>query len=101
MKRRPGVPDMFESIVGCKWSVRVLSLVRKGVLRPGAMQREVDGLTTKVLNERLAKMIRFGILEKTVYRESPPRVEYGFTPFGRKFAGILDAIEKLDRETTA
>lgn len=96
---RPPVAGMVENIVGCKWSLHVLALVRGGINRPGAMQRSVEGLSTKVLNERLAKMVRFGIMEKTIYPEVPPRVEYSLTPFGTRFVALLDAIEKLEKET--
>lgn len=95
------VGRMVESIVGCKWSLSVLDAVRHGVQRPGEMKRAIPGISTKVLNERLAKMVRFGILEKTLYPEVPPRVEYGLTAFGRKFARILDDIEALERELHA
>jgi DNA-binding HxlR family transcriptional regulator len=95
--RMPAVNAMVEDIVGCKWSLSVLKLVRDGVRRPGAMQRSVDGLTTKVLNERLRKLQRFGILEKEVYAEVPPRVEYRLTDFGRQFGSVLDGIEMLQR----
>lgn len=87
----------MENIVGCKWSLRVLALVREGVNRPGAMEHAVEGLTAKVLNERLRKLTRYGILDKRVYPESPPRVEYRLTPFGQKFSALLDEIETLER----
>lgn len=93
--RPAAVNAMVEDIVGCKWSLSVLRLVREGVRRPGAMQRAVDGLSTKVLNERLRKLQRYGILEKAVYAEVPPRVEYRLTEFGRRFNSILDDIERL------
>lgn len=89
---------MVEDIIGCKWSLTVLDLVHRGVNRPGAMVHAVDGLTTKVLNERLRKLTRFGIVEKIVYAEVPPHVEYTLTPFGRKFIGVLASIERLQRE---
>ncbi|GGO66108.1 transcriptional regulator [Bowmanella pacifica] len=92
------VHAMVESIVGCKWSLTVLSLIRQGINRPGAMQREVEGLTTKVLNERLVKLTRFGIVKKHIYPESPPRVEYQFTDFGQHFLQIIDSIEKVQAE---
>lgn len=92
------VGRMVESIIGCKWSLSVIRLLRNGVNRPGAMQREVDGLTTKVLNERLAKLLRFGIVEKVIYPESPPRVEYLFTEFGRRFLEIVDSVERVQGE---
>lgn len=89
---------MVENIIRCKWSLSVIALVRSGVNRPGAMERSIPGLTAKVLNERLRKLTRFGILSKTIYPETPPRVEYEFTDFGRKFIGLLDAIDTLEKE---
>ncbi len=91
----PSVSHMVENIVGCKWSMTVLAMIRSGTNRPGAMVREVDGLTAKVLNERLAKLIRFGIAEKTVFPVTPPHVEYRLTSFGEKFVGVIDEIERL------
>jgi DNA-binding HxlR family transcriptional regulator len=57
-----------------------------------------EGLTAKVLNERLRKLVRFGILEKTSYPEVPPRVEYRLTQFGHRFSGILDQIAAVEHE---
>src|SRR6186713_1153210 len=91
-----GAARMVEDIVGCKWSLTVLGLIATGVQRPGAMQRRVPGLTAKVLNERLRKLLRFGIIERQVYAEVPPRVEYRLTAFGRKFDGVLKEIAALD-----
>lgn len=87
-----------EDIVGCKWSLEVLAAVRQGIVRPGAIQRHVDGLSTKVLNERLVKMQRYGIMRKQIYAEVPPRVEYQITAFGTKFLVILDKIEELQSD---
>lgn len=89
---------MVEDIVGCKWSLAVLDLVRRGVRRPGAMEHAIDGLTAKVLNERLRKLMHYGILDKTSFPEVPPRVEYSLTEFGSKFAAILDQIDKLQND---
>lgn len=89
---------MVEDIVGCKWSLSVLALVRAGVNRPGAMQREVAGLSTKVLNQRLRKLVRFGILTKKSFPEVPPRVEYRLTAFGERFSVLLDDIDRLQAD---
>ena len=89
---------MVEDIVGCKWSLAVLGAVRGGVCRPGAMEHAIDGLSKKVLNERLVKLVRFGILDKHAYAEMPPRVEYRLTAFGDRFCGLLDGIDALQRE---
>lgn len=91
-----GAARMVEDIIGCKWSLTVLGLIASGVSRPGAMQRHVAGLTAKVLNERLRKLLRFGIIERHVFAEVPPRVEYTLTPFGRRFEGVLKEIAALE-----
>jgi DNA-binding HxlR family transcriptional regulator len=96
--RLPSVSAMTEDIVGCKWSMTVLQLVRQGICRPGAMEHQIEGLTSKVLNERLKKLTNYRILHRYAYPEIPPRVEYQLTEFGEKFVGILDAIATLDRE---
>ncbi|HEY9630613.1 MAG TPA: helix-turn-helix domain-containing protein [Coleofasciculaceae cyanobacterium] len=89
---------MLEYVVGCKWSIRILTLICQGVDRPGAITRSIEGLTTKVQNDCLNKMINFGILEKTAYPEVPPRVEYKLTPFGKRFMTLLDTVADLQRE---
>jgi DNA-binding HxlR family transcriptional regulator len=92
---------MVEDIVGCKWSLGVLGLVRKGVRRPGAMEHALPGLSKKVLNERLRKLVRFGILEKDAFPEVPPRVEYRLTPLGERFSALMDGVEGLQKEIDA
>jgi DNA-binding HxlR family transcriptional regulator len=90
------VASMVESIVGCKWSVGLLRLLADGHSRPSALLRASPGLSAKVMNERLRKMIRFGIVRRTVFGEKPPfEVEYPLTPFGRRFMGIIDEVRRL------
>jgi DNA-binding HxlR family transcriptional regulator len=90
--------EMLEYVIGCKWSIRILMLIQQKVNRPGAITRSIPGLTTKVLNDCLSKMVGFDMLEKTAYPEVPPRVEYNFTNFGWKFILILDAVAELQHE---
>jgi DNA-binding HxlR family transcriptional regulator len=93
------VAAMVENIVGCKWSLRLLGLIAGDVHRPGALQRACPGLSAKVLNERLRKLTRFGIVKRTVRGEKPPvEVEYKLTPFGLRFVRILDEVRRLQEE---
>jgi DNA-binding HxlR family transcriptional regulator len=89
---------MVETIYGCKWSLTVYNLLANKINRPGEMVRNVEGLSTKVLNECLKRNIEFGILERVAFPEIPPRVEYRVTPFGNRFIRILDELEKLQSE---
>jgi DNA-binding HxlR family transcriptional regulator len=48
------------------------------------------------MNERLRKIIRFGILQRTVFGEKPPvEVEYRLTPFGLRFMRIIEEVRRL------
>ncbi|BAC91531.1 gsl3590 [Gloeobacter violaceus PCC 7421] len=91
---------IVEEALGCKWSLEILNQVRRGVHRPGALARSLDGLSTKVLNDRLGEFVRYGLLEKRSYPEIPPHVEYTLTDFGRRFVDVLDSIEQLQREVS-
>lgn len=95
---RVAVSEVVENVLGCKWTLHVLAQIRDGVNRPGQLVRSADGLTTKVLNERLAKLVRFGVLEKRSFPEVPPRVEYRITPFGRRLNRVLDEVLALQRD---
>ncbi len=92
------VARMVEDIVGCKWSLSVIKAVRNDIVRPGEIQKSIHGISTKVLNERFNKMMKYGVLEKTIYPEVPPRVEYQLTEFGEKFVALLDQIDALQVE---
>lgn len=88
---------MVESIIGCKWSMQVLAQIRQGIHRPGELERACEGISTKVLNERLRKLVRFGIVDRLVYPQSPPRVEYRFTKFGEQFLTLIDQVHRLQK----
>lgn len=93
----PDVAAVVEAVFGCKWSLRILGLIRQGICRPGAIERQLDGLTTKVQNYYFRRMVSLGILEKIIYPEVPPHVEYRLTEFGEQFMPVLDSIEALQR----
>lgn len=94
----PTISEIVEDVVGCKWTLHVLAQVRAGVTRPGRLVRTAPGLTTKVLNERLSKLVRHGVLRKISYPEIPPRVEYQLTTLGSRLNVVLDAIASLQND---
>lgn len=97
----PGVASMMEEIIGCKWSLRLLDLIAAGHCRPSAMLRACPGLSAKVMNQRLSKMMRYGILARSVYGDKPPvRVTYTLTDFGERFTEILNKMRELQDALT-
>jgi DNA-binding HxlR family transcriptional regulator len=96
----PPVARMVEDVIGCKWGLAVIDCARRGVARPCEMERVIGGISTKVLNERLRKLVNFEILAKQIYAEVPPRVEYRLTGFGQRFVDVLDHIATLESQRT-
>lgn len=90
--------SQLEDVVGCKWSASVLQAIAEGVSRPGALERHVEGISTKVLSERLRKLTNYGLIEKHVYAEVPLRTEYSLTQNGQKLVSIIAQIKLLDDE---
>lgn len=88
----------LEDVVGCKWSVSVLLAVGDGINRPGALERHIEGISTKILSERLRKLSSYGLLDKHSFPDVPPRTEYALTPSGTKLLKIIEKIHELDTE---
>mgnify|MGYP003578685593 CR=1 FL=1 len=80
------VEILLEEVIGCRWTISVLGAVAKGIRRPGALERHIEGISAKVLSDRLRHFTRAGIFERIQFPEIPPRVEYRLTDFGRRVA---------------
>jgi DNA-binding HxlR family transcriptional regulator len=91
----------LEDVIGCKWSVSVLTEVGRGINRPGALERAITGISTKILSERLRRLTLFELLNKKSFAEVPPRVEYTLTPLGRKLLAIIQQIDTLSQQKVA
>jgi DNA-binding HxlR family transcriptional regulator len=94
----PDVAECVEAVFGCKWSIRILELIRSGVHRPGEIERSLPGLTTKVQHHYFRRMVSLGILRRDVFAEAPPRVEYRLTSFAERFIPLLNQISQLQGE---
>ena len=98
-KLNSGRVDMLlENVIGCRWTISVLRAVSQGVRRPGALERHIEGISAKVLSDRLKQFTKSGIFERVVFPEIPPRVEYRLSDFGKKFLRLLKVAEKLQAE---
>ncbi|MEW6305776.1 MAG: helix-turn-helix domain-containing protein [Verrucomicrobiota bacterium] len=98
-KLNSGRVDMLlEDVIGCRWTISVLRAVANGVNRPGQLERHIQGISAKVLGDRLRHFTRAGIFERVQFPEIPPRVEYRLTAFGKKFLRLLKEAEKLQAE---
>ncbi len=77
---------------------RLGAAIGRGVQRPGALERFIPGIPTKVLNERLRKLLEYGLISRKEYQGLPARAEYELTAAGRKFASILEQLREMNAE---
>lgn len=92
----------LEDVVGCKWSSAVVAAIGRGVRRPGRLQRYIPGISKKVLNQRLRKLLAYGLIRRTEFSDKKlPHVEYRLTAAGRKLAGLLEKLRDVQRQLDA
>lgn len=80
-------------VVGGKWKSLILwALAEHGTLRFGRLRREVSGVSEKMLVQQLRELERDGLIDRTIYPEVPPRVEYRLTALGEKLNAALTPL---------
>ena len=71
-------------IIGDKWTLPVLYVLTQGTKRYSELQREIPGISKKMLTQTLRKLESDNILKRTVYPVVPPKTEYNLTSFGKE-----------------
>ncbi len=80
-------------VIGGKWKPKVLfHLGQNDTVRFGALRRAVFGISEKMLIQSLKDLERDGLVNRKVYRQVPPKVEYSLTDIGRSFVPVLNAM---------
>lgn len=65
-----------------KWVPGLIYILSRGPQRPGALQRQFEGISKKMLTQNLRNLEDWGVVSRTVYATMPPHVEYALTPLG-------------------
>lgn len=79
-------------LIGNKWKVLILRDLINGTKRFGELKNSISSISQKVLTQQLRSMEEDGLLERKVYAEVPPRVEYTLTELGISLQPILDSM---------
>jgi DNA-binding HxlR family transcriptional regulator len=87
--------EFIWGLVGQKWSVLILRELFEGARRPGELLEALPGISSKTLMVRLKELERSGLLERRVYAEVPPRVEYSLTAKGEELKPVLVALKQV------
>ncbi len=80
-------------LIGNKWKLLIIRNLRTRPWRFNELQKNLDGISQKVLTDSLQSMEADGLITRTVYAEVPPRVEYALSELGETMRPILDAME--------
>ncbi|WP_458248433.1 winged helix-turn-helix transcriptional regulator [Streptomyces sp. MAI_2237] len=78
--------------VGDKWSLLLIAVLKSGPLRYTDLQRQVPGISQRMLTLTLRQLQQDGLISRTAYAEVPPRVEYTLTPLGRGLHDIATSL---------
>jgi DNA-binding HxlR family transcriptional regulator len=83
------VDDALDIIVG-KWKpIILLHLMKNGTMRFSELKRSIPEITQKMLTKHLRELEDEDIIERVVYPQVPPKVEYSITEYGRSLEQIL------------
>ncbi|MEP2236852.1 MAG: helix-turn-helix domain-containing protein [Maribacter sp.] len=84
--------DYSMEMIGGKWKPIILYHVNKGTNRFNKLFSEIESINRQMLSKQLKSLERSGILDRTLYGEIPPRVEYTLTPLGKSLLPVVQAI---------
>lgn len=82
------------SLIGSKWK---LLIIRNLLVRPwrfNELKKNLEGISQKVLTDSLRSMEADGIITRTVYPQTPPKVEYALSELGESMRPIIASMEK-------
>jgi DNA-binding HxlR family transcriptional regulator len=85
-------------IVGGAWTPNVVWYLKEQPRRFTELKADLVGVSAKTLTERLRRLERDGVVYRKVIPSSPPTVEYGLSPLGRKLVPAVEAIARVGLE---
>ena len=85
-------------MIGCKWKILIIKELLNGTKRFGELKKSVTGITQKVLTSKLRNLEEAGLVERTVYPQIPPKVEYSLSERGKSLVPVLVAMCKWGGE---
>ena len=85
-------------MLGCKWKVLIIRELLTGTKRFCELKKSVTGITQKVLTSKLREMEELGLLERKVYDQNPPKVEYTLTDIGYSLREVLEILKTWGKD---
>jgi DNA-binding HxlR family transcriptional regulator len=81
-------------VIGGKWKPVILCHLTEGVKRFGELKRDMPEITQKMLTQQLRELEQDGIIDRKVYTQVPPKVEYSLTDYGLTIKQVLNVMSQ-------
>ncbi len=80
------------TLISDKWKILIIRDLQDGTKRFGELKRSVSGISQKVLTANLRQMESNGLVNRKVYAEVPPKVEYSLTELGKSLEPVISVM---------
>lgn len=80
-------------VVGGKWKPAILFSIQNGANRFGTMRSMIPGITKQMLTQQLRELERDELIDREIFPEIPPRVEYSITKYGKSLLPVVQAMQ--------
>lgn len=85
-------------LLDSRWKVLIIRELLTETKRFGQLKKSVTGITQKVLTAKLRELEETGIVERTVYPQTPPKVEYTLTDVGYSLRPVIAALKDWGKD---
>jgi DNA-binding HxlR family transcriptional regulator len=82
------------NVMGGKWKLLILHLIDNDINRFGKMSMMIPGISKQMLTTQLREMERDGVINRLIFAEIPPRVEYTLSEKGRTLLPIIELMKE-------
>lgn len=82
-------------IIEGKWTTRIIRELLQGTCRYSELQRNLSGISPKILTERLKMLEYHKLVSKKIYPTIPPKTEYSLTPLGSEMQYVIAAMAEF------
>lgn len=86
------------NIIGGKWKPSIIHMIRTDRNRYSILLKNITEISKQTLTNQLRELETDGIIERVVFPEIPPRVEYNITDYGKTLLPIIDSMYKWGRQ---
>lgn len=94
--------EVAVAILGGSWKLSIVKeLLERGTLRTAQLHRSIPLVSERTLTRQLRELEQDGIIDRTVYPQVPPRVEYSLTALGDTLRPIIDTMNEWGKQVSS